>query len=236
MDTVGVRDLANRASAVLEQLEETGQPVLVTRHGRPVAVLFAIDEEAFHDYVLASAPEFVRDRSEAEDRWARGADRASPGPRQRGRWVGLLLREQPDATVLQGCTMGRRGVALPTHLHCRSSTVRNAASSSAISCSKRRPTQGPSRCGSTAVICSASTSVGVPSMSIPGRKDAGRAAVEVGATSQVGSESGGFGSQPLVLPPLRLVHQCIPDGGRRAAAVRRESRQRPFRSRRPAGM
>ena len=78
MDTVGVRDLANRASAVLEQLEETGQPVLVTRHGRPVAVLSAIDEEAFHDYVLASAPEFVRDRSEAEDRWARGEQDGTP--------------------------------------------------------------------------------------------------------------------------------------------------------------
>ena len=78
MDTVGVRDLANRASAVLEQLEETGRPVLVTRHGRPVAVLSAIDEEAFHDYVLASAPEFVRDRSEAEDRWARGEQDGTP--------------------------------------------------------------------------------------------------------------------------------------------------------------
>jgi antitoxin (DNA-binding transcriptional repressor) of toxin-antitoxin stability system len=60
MDTVGVCDLANRASAVLEQLEETGQPVLVTRHG------------------LASAPEFVRDRSEAEDRWARGEQDGTP--------------------------------------------------------------------------------------------------------------------------------------------------------------
>ena len=78
MDTVGVRDLANRASAVLEQLEETRRPVLVTRHGRPVAVLSAIDEEAFHDYVLASAPEFVRDRSEAEDRWARGKQDGTP--------------------------------------------------------------------------------------------------------------------------------------------------------------
>jgi prevent-host-death family protein len=72
MDTVGVCELANRASAVLEQLEETGRPVLVTRHGRSIAVLSAIDEEAFHDYVLGSAPEFVRDRSEAEERWVRG--------------------------------------------------------------------------------------------------------------------------------------------------------------------
>jgi len=71
METVGVRDLANRASAVLEQLEETGQPILVTRHGRPVAVLSAIDQEALHDYVLASAPEFSRDRSEAEAQWGK---------------------------------------------------------------------------------------------------------------------------------------------------------------------
>ena len=30
MKTVGVRDLANRASAVLDGLEESGQPVIVT--------------------------------------------------------------------------------------------------------------------------------------------------------------------------------------------------------------
>jgi len=85
MDTVGVCDLAHPTSAVLEQLEETDQPVLVTRHGRPVAVqvavLSAIDEEAFHDYVLAAAPEFsefVRDRSEAEDRWAHGEQDGTP--------------------------------------------------------------------------------------------------------------------------------------------------------------
>jgi len=32
----------------------------------------------FHEYVLASAPEFVRDRSEAEDRWARGEQDGTP--------------------------------------------------------------------------------------------------------------------------------------------------------------
>jgi len=72
MKTVGVRDLANRASAVLDGLEEGGQPVIVTRRGHPVAVLSAIDAEEFYDYVLARSPEFVAGRKAAEERFARG--------------------------------------------------------------------------------------------------------------------------------------------------------------------
>jgi prevent-host-death family protein len=67
-----VRDLANRASAVLDELEHGGQPVIVTRRGRPIAVLSAIDAEAFYDYVLARSPEFVAGRQAAEVRFARG--------------------------------------------------------------------------------------------------------------------------------------------------------------------
>lgn len=72
METVGVRDLANRASAVLDQLEQGGQPVIVTRRGRPIAVLSPIDAEEFYDYVLAHSPEFVTGRKAAEERFARG--------------------------------------------------------------------------------------------------------------------------------------------------------------------
>jgi prevent-host-death family protein len=72
METVGVRDLANRASAVLDQLEQGGQPVIVTRRGRPIAVLSPIDAEEFYDYVLAHSPEFVAGRKAAEERFARG--------------------------------------------------------------------------------------------------------------------------------------------------------------------
>lgn len=72
METVGVRDLANRASAVLDELEQGGQPVIVTRRGRPIAVLAAIDAEEFYDYVLAHSAEFVVGRKAAEERFARG--------------------------------------------------------------------------------------------------------------------------------------------------------------------
>jgi hypothetical protein len=47
----------------------------------------------------------------------------------------------------------------------------------------------PKRCGSTALVCSASTRVDRPSMDTSGRKVAARAEVDVGATSQGDSGS-----------------------------------------------
>ena len=72
MRTVGVRELVNRASALFDELEHGGQPVIGTRHGQPVAVVSAIDAKAFYDYVLAHAPEFVRGRQDADEAIARG--------------------------------------------------------------------------------------------------------------------------------------------------------------------
>ncbi|MGH3420242.1 MAG: type II toxin-antitoxin system prevent-host-death family antitoxin [Streptosporangiaceae bacterium] len=57
---------------MLDELEQGGQPVIVTRRGRPVAVLAPIDAEAFYDYVLAHAHEYVAGRRAAEDRFTRG--------------------------------------------------------------------------------------------------------------------------------------------------------------------
>ncbi len=59
-----------------------------------------------------------------------------------------------------------------------SSTARNSLVS-------RRPTDRPRRCGSTTVVCSTRTRVSRRSTTIVGRKLAGRAPIEVGATSVV---------------------------------------------------
>ena len=72
MATVGIRDLANHASAVVEEVERTGRPVIVTKNGRPIAVLAAIDEEELLDHVLSQAPEYVRTMRRAEKEIARG--------------------------------------------------------------------------------------------------------------------------------------------------------------------
>src|SRR5512144_2111372 len=78
MEAVGIRELAERASAVVSEVERTGHSVLVTRRGRPVAVVTPIDVDAFYDYVLAHVPEYVRDMREAKERYARGESDSRP--------------------------------------------------------------------------------------------------------------------------------------------------------------
>src|SRR5699024_6435117 len=64
-------------------------------------------------------------------------------------------------------------------------TNRSAASTARSSSKLRCPTRSPIRLGSTAAVCSVRTRVSVPSIWMLGRKVAGRAEVDVGATSQV---------------------------------------------------
>lgn len=60
MATITVRELARNTAAVIQLVESTGRPALVTRNGRPVAALVALDETALEDWLLSRAPEFTR--------------------------------------------------------------------------------------------------------------------------------------------------------------------------------
>lgn len=66
MSTIGVRQLARNASAIINELDATKQPALVTRRGRPVAYILPVDSEQFEDFVLANAPEFVEGMAAAD--------------------------------------------------------------------------------------------------------------------------------------------------------------------------
>ncbi len=72
MPTVGIRMLANHTSSVVDEVARSGRPALVTRNGKPVAALVAVDEEGLLDYVLAHAPEYARSTADAEADVARG--------------------------------------------------------------------------------------------------------------------------------------------------------------------
>ena len=61
-----VRDLKNRTSEML-RVAERGKDVLITSHGRPVAVLHGIGEEDLEDWIIARHPR-VRASIEAADR------------------------------------------------------------------------------------------------------------------------------------------------------------------------
>lgn len=72
--TVSVRDLANGASRVIEEVRTSGRPAVITKRGQAVAAIVPIDQEALEDWVLANAPEFVANMAEAEAAIAAGQE------------------------------------------------------------------------------------------------------------------------------------------------------------------
>lgn len=97
MPSVTLRELARNTAAVIQGIESSGRPALVTRNGKPVAALVPIDEAALEDWLLDRAPAITRTVAEADptleaDRvssteWqrAREAEAADPGSRPDGR-------------------------------------------------------------------------------------------------------------------------------------------------------
>jgi PHD/YefM family antitoxin component YafN of YafNO toxin-antitoxin module len=72
MSTIGVRDLARHASAIINDIEQKKEPALVTRRGRPVVYMLPVDSEEFEDFALAHAPEFVEGMAAADAELAAG--------------------------------------------------------------------------------------------------------------------------------------------------------------------
>jgi len=77
MPTIGVRELQRNPGRVLDELERSGRPTFVTRHGQPAAVLMPVDAEALEDYVLANAPEYVASMQEADQDAREGRTRSA---------------------------------------------------------------------------------------------------------------------------------------------------------------
>jgi prevent-host-death family protein len=72
MGTIGIRDLSRNASQVIDQVSSTGSPMIVTKHGRPVAAVVAVDPDALEDFILATAPEYAAARRAADTDLAAG--------------------------------------------------------------------------------------------------------------------------------------------------------------------
>ncbi|MEX1295652.1 MAG: type II toxin-antitoxin system Phd/YefM family antitoxin [Candidatus Limnocylindrales bacterium] len=69
MAEIGIKELKATASSVIEQVEG-GSAYVVTKRGRPAAVLLPVDEA--EDLVLANADEYVRQRRLARTDYAKG--------------------------------------------------------------------------------------------------------------------------------------------------------------------
>jgi prevent-host-death family protein len=69
MAEIGVKELKATASAVIDEVQR-GAAYVVTKRGKPAAVLLPVDEA--EDIVLANADEYIRLRREARAAYARG--------------------------------------------------------------------------------------------------------------------------------------------------------------------
>ena len=69
MAEIGVKELKTTASAVIERVE-AGAAYIVTKRGRPAAVLLPVEEA--EDLVLANADEYLQMRRAARAAYAKG--------------------------------------------------------------------------------------------------------------------------------------------------------------------
>jgi len=69
MAEIGIKELKATASAVVDSVED-GAAYVVTKRGRPAAVLLPVEEA--EDLVLANADEYVRMRRQARAAHAKG--------------------------------------------------------------------------------------------------------------------------------------------------------------------
>lgn len=76
MATVSIRELANNTSKIVNRVHESGGYTVVTKHGRPVACLVAVDDMELEDFVLTHAPEFAKGRALADAELAAGDTRS----------------------------------------------------------------------------------------------------------------------------------------------------------------
>jgi prevent-host-death family protein len=68
----GIREFARNVSRYVERVETTGRPLVLTRHGKPVAALIAVEAENLEDFILAHAPDLAASLGDANRGLAAG--------------------------------------------------------------------------------------------------------------------------------------------------------------------
>ena len=54
MNVVSIRDLSRNPSAVVDEVERSGRPALVTRNGKPIAALVRIDQDRLEAWLQST--------------------------------------------------------------------------------------------------------------------------------------------------------------------------------------
>ncbi|MGA8014318.1 MAG: type II toxin-antitoxin system Phd/YefM family antitoxin [Candidatus Dormiibacterota bacterium] len=103
MATVTLRELARKTTSVIQGVQSSGRPALVTRNGRPVAALIPIDEAALEDQLLERAPDISRALANADAHLNAGRKRGAEWRRAR---EGAGDRTRPPSSDTRGALRG----------------------------------------------------------------------------------------------------------------------------------
>jgi prevent-host-death family protein len=68
----GIREFARNVSRYVERVETTGRPLVLTRHGKPVAALIALEAGDLEGFILAHAPDLAASLGDANRELAAG--------------------------------------------------------------------------------------------------------------------------------------------------------------------
>ncbi len=72
MKIVPLVDVKARLSSYVDAIQSDREPVIITRHGKPAAMLVPIDEEAIERKMLANSPRFREMVAEALEAYRAG--------------------------------------------------------------------------------------------------------------------------------------------------------------------
>jgi antitoxin (DNA-binding transcriptional repressor) of toxin-antitoxin stability system len=95
MSVVGLRELLRNPREVFERLDAGGgEPIVITRYGKPVAALIAADERRLEQLMLSSAPTVLEAAHDAENAVSGGRTTS----------LGALLEDDPDEASTSATT------------------------------------------------------------------------------------------------------------------------------------
>jgi polyribonucleotide nucleotidyltransferase len=75
MPFVGVREFSKKVSKYIGEVERSGSPVIITRHGRPAVAVLRLDVDRLQALAAAAAPHLVHDFEQADADLAAGRSR-----------------------------------------------------------------------------------------------------------------------------------------------------------------
>jgi prevent-host-death family protein len=87
VNVVSIRDLSRNPSAVVDEVERSGRPALVTRNGKPIAALVRIDQDRLEDWLQSTVgdPPIGESLEETPEALRASARPVSTGKRRSGK-------------------------------------------------------------------------------------------------------------------------------------------------------